>query len=109
MGDTWITDLTHFLTDDGEIGLKSGPARKLAEHLTKIVLEATTESWRGPDQTAVRCRRRPRRKRCAGEIETDIEPDTDAIIWWCSDCDDNGTISNWQGSRWDRTAVARSQ
>ena len=38
MGNTWVTDLTHFLTEDGTIGPKSGPARKLAEYLTKIVV-----------------------------------------------------------------------
>ncbi len=103
MGNTWVTDLTHFLTEDGAIGPKSGPARKLAEYLTKIVVDATTEPWEEPRSTSVRCRRRPRRKPCAGVIGTDMDPDTDAIMWWCPVCGDNGTISRWQGSRWDRT------
>jgi hypothetical protein len=101
MGNIWVTDLTHFLTDAGELGPKSGPARKLAEYLTKIVVDATTESWE-PRKVPVSCRRRPRRKPCVGVIGTDIDPDTEAIMWWCPVCKDKGTITNWQGSRWNR-------
>ena len=105
MGDAWVTDLTHVLTKEGAIAPKSGPARNLAEYLTKIVVDATTELWEESRNIPVRCRRRPRRKPCVGVIETDIDPDTAAIMWWCPVCRDNGTITNWQGSRWDRTLV----
>jgi hypothetical protein len=104
MANTWITNLRDFLTAEGEIGPQFGPARKLAEYFAKIVVHATTEPWDEPKKSALRCRRRPARKRCAGVIETDSDPDTDAIVWWCPVCGDNGTISDWQGSRWDRTA-----
>jgi hypothetical protein len=109
MGNTWVTDLTHILTDEGEIGPKSGPARRLAKYFTKIVVDATTEPWENPGKKPVRCRRRPGRKPCAGLIGTDMDPDTDAIMWWCPACGDNGTITNWQGSRWDRTDVQSSE
>ena len=41
MGDTWVTDLTHFLREDGFIAPVAGPARKLAEHLGSIVALVT--------------------------------------------------------------------
>ena len=109
MGDTWVTDLTHFLTKEGEIAPKSGPARKLAEYLTKIVVDATTYPWEEPKCPPVKCRRRPGRKSCAGVIGTDIDPDTDAIMWWCPVCGDNGTITSWQESLWDRTTDMQLQ
>ncbi len=109
MADTWVTDLTHFLTDEGEIGPKSGPARKLVEYFTEIVVDATTEPWEEPGKKSVRCRRRPGRRRCAGVIETDIDPDTDAIMWWCPVCRDKGSINHWQGSRWDRAKDVQSR
>jgi hypothetical protein len=109
MGNIWVTDLTHFLTKDGDIGPKSGAARKLAEYLTRIVVDAMTEPWEEPRSTRVRCRRRPRRRPCAGVIGTDINPDTNAIMWWCPVCGDKGTITNWQGSSWDRTTDAQPQ
>ena len=32
----------------------------------------------------------------------DFEPETDAIVWWCPACGENGTIRNWKGTLWDR-------
>jgi len=103
MAATWIANLTHFLTEEGAIGPKSGSARNLAEYFTKIVVDATTKLWEEPRKTPVRSRRRPGRKPCVGLIGTDTDPDTDAIVWWCPACGDNGTVTDWQGSRWDRT------
>ena len=45
MPDTWVTDLKHFLNANGSIAPPSGPARKLAEHITSIVVELTAELY----------------------------------------------------------------
>ena len=45
MPDTWVTDLKHFLNADGSIAPPSEPARKLAEHITAIVVELTAELY----------------------------------------------------------------
>jgi hypothetical protein len=37
MTGTWVTDLTHFLDEEGDIGPISGPARRLAEFFAAIV------------------------------------------------------------------------
>jgi len=37
MGDIFITDLSHFLDEKGEIALLAGPARKFAKYSTAIV------------------------------------------------------------------------
>jgi hypothetical protein len=101
MGDTWITDLTHFLDQNGRIEPMPGPARLLAEHFTSIVLMAShAEDARSPEYQ-VRCRRRPARKRCPGYIEADMDSETDEIMWWCPMCGDNGYIRNWKGTIWD--------
>jgi len=57
-----IADLTHFLTPDGSIGPKDGPALRLAEYLTKIVVAATVST----ETTVVHCRKRPNRRLCVG-------------------------------------------
>ena len=109
MGDTWITDLTHFLTTDGAIAPTSGPARRLADFLAKITVDATTLSLGDPStSTRVKCRRRPARKPCSGEIEAGIDTESESIIWWCPVCGDNGVISNWKGSIWDCTNDAKT-
>jgi hypothetical protein len=40
MGNTWITNLRHFLAENGDFSDFPGPARKLAEHLCSIVKAA---------------------------------------------------------------------
>jgi len=99
MADTWITDLTHFLEDGRLPPQLPGPARRLAEHLGTIVAAVT--GVEPDDPLGVRCRRRPGRRPCPGEIEGYIEPESNAIRWMCLFCGDNGMISNWENTLWD--------
>ena len=101
MGNGLIVDLKHFLADDGTIGPKSGPAKQLAEFLTRIVVDATTTVSDGSASPTAKCRRRPGRKACPGPIDPAIGPDPDVIYWACRACGDHGTIRNWRGSLWD--------
>ena len=103
MSGTWITDITHFLTGEGAIAPAAGPAKRFADFLVKIVIDATTLSVNGSAKTKVRCRRRPGRRLCPGEIETDIDVVTEEIVWWCPVCGDNGIIRNWKASMRDCT------
>jgi hypothetical protein len=98
---TFVTDLTHFLTEEGAIAPMPGPARRLAEFLGNVVIDATTLRTEQDVGERVKCRRRPGRKPCPGEIETDFELDTDTIVWWCPVCGENGYIRNWKGTLWD--------
>jgi hypothetical protein len=104
MTETWITDLTHFLTPHGSIAPAAGPARQLAERLTRLVAAATAPPGVASDNSPVQCWRRPGRQRCAGAIETDLDPATGAVVWWCPVCGQQGQIHHWQGSLWDGTA-----
>ena len=50
MGNTWITDIRHFLDENDNIGPESGPARLLAEYLGAIIVAVTScpgsqEDW----------------------------------------------------------------
>jgi hypothetical protein len=101
MPGTWITDLTHFLDEDGDIAPISGPAWRLAEYFTSIVVMASHPDLIVPPRYRVRCRRRPGRKPCRGMVESDLDFETEDIMWWCPVCGDNGYIYNWKGSLWD--------
>lgn len=102
MGDTWITDIRHFLDDRGEFphGLPR-PALNLATHLARII-EAVTQRSKAtkPFPTNVQCRRRPLRKRCEGYIIAFLQNDS-RIRWYCPFCHDNGFISGWQNTKWN--------
>ena len=100
MADSWITDITHYLDDSGNIVPDYGSVFRFAEYLVSII-SLITHPAPVPVSFDVPCRRRPNRKPCNGFIEGVADPDTDAIVWWCPECGDHGFISNWQGTIWD--------
>ncbi len=105
MGDTWITNMQHFLDTDGLIPDDlPGPAYRLSNFLGSIVQAVTSRKDQNLTSIGIRCRRKPRRKPCPGEILalTDAE-NYFSISWHCTVCDDNGVISGWQGTIWDKT------
>lgn len=101
MGNTWITKLRHFLDENGDFEDFPGPARKLAEYLCSIVKAATSYALEISLPTGIRCRRRPKRKPCQGEIYAFLDKKNDSIEWFCSRCDDNGIITAWENTKWD--------
>ena len=103
---TWVTDLSHFVDDTGNLpGDLPSPARRLAEHLTAIVAAATGgANDQGEATRRIKCRRRPKRRACSGVIEYRLWAD-ERITWQCPSCGDNGVISNWQSTTWDRRLV----
>jgi hypothetical protein len=93
-----VTALHHFLDLSPDA---PGPARRLAEHLGNIVRAATAGDAGGPWMSVLPCRRRPANRRCPGRmIVLSTEPGA-PIRWQCSVCDDQGIISNWEGSPFD--------
>lgn len=104
MGNTWITDIRHFLNDDGSISDMPNQARKLADYFGRIVKGVTLRRGNAL-ATGVRCRRRFRHRPCPGEIIAFID-EKDAVSWSCPVCNDNGIISGWRGTIWDWSVSA---
>lgn len=102
MGDTWITDMRHYLEDGCFSRDMPTPALNIALHLGSIVAWMTSRESTGLQRTNVPCRRSPGRRRCATEIEAEFKGPGGTIAWRCPTCDDNGYISGWQGTPWDR-------
>jgi hypothetical protein len=94
-----ITDLRHFLDEDGSRAEIPQPARILAEYFGRIVKGVTTRQG-DPLATGVKCRRRLKRNICPGEVIAFINEQED-ISWSCPVCRDNGAISGWKGTVWD--------
>ena len=94
----FVTDLRHLLDLPEDA---PGSARGLADHLTKIVRAATAgdagRSW----ETALPCRR-PANRRCQGRMIVHRTHPGTPIQWRCGACDDEGSISNWENSAFDR-------
>ena len=102
MPDTWITNIQHFLNEDGDIAPIEGPARKIAEYTGEIISCATSQG-KGGGIHQCKCRRRPDHKKCEGIIEAYIDKATNEIFWQCPVCYDNGRISYWEETQWDRS------
>jgi hypothetical protein len=99
MGNTWIVDLRHYLTPTGAMAPMPSRGRILAEYFASIVVDATTNL---DDPPTLRCRRRPRHRRCSGTIFAVPSLDEeDTILWHCPVCHDNGVIRGWKGTLWD--------
>jgi hypothetical protein len=103
MGDTWVTDIRHYLDDNEELIQEPGPARRLGEYLCTIIEEVTASTRnKGGWETEVRCRRRPHHKLCEGNIVAGFDETDPTITWFCPFCEDNGFITGWQETQWDR-------
>lgn len=90
MGDTWVTDLSHFPEDDEDLASLPTPAINLALHLRSIVEWMTSRPLDEFELTNVYCRRSPDRKRCIGQIIAEFTDEPDTIRWECPACGDNG-------------------
>ena len=104
MGDTWVTDIRHCLDENDDLAQELGPARRLAEHQCAIIATVTARPRDQVDWvTKIRCRRRPGRRPCEGNIVAGFdETDPTTIVWLCPCCEDNGYIRGWQETRWDK-------
>ena len=94
----YITNLTHFLDETGNIP-KQMPkeARELASFFALVVDTATKKNPTTLTSTDIRCFN----KGCYGLIKIAIRSDNEEIHWYCPECENEGVISEWQGSNWD--------
>ena len=99
MSGAYVTDITHFLDDAGELVAEMpSPARKLASFLV-LLIDAVTQTIPAHDyDTRIRCRT----KGCTGSIRASLTSPEDEISWYCPDCRHNGVIRNWQGTKWSQ-------
>jgi hypothetical protein len=90
-----VVDLRHWLLPSGDLH----PAATLAPHVALVVECATVVLETGI--TAMPCRHRDGRRRCAGHIV--VRMDGEHIDWSCVACGDDGVVTGWTGSHWDLT------
>lgn len=103
---SYITDLRHFLDEEGEIpGIMPQPARELASFLA-LVVDAVTGCFperRQGIETEITCRT----PGCSGGIIGGLDALDEPVHWYCPACGENGTVSGWRESRWDNVDRSR--
>ena len=100
---SFVIDIRHYLDDAGNLAPMPAPAMAVALFCGSIV--SWVSGWPGPDgeRTNVPCRRSRSRPPCYGDAYARLAPG-DSIEWRCRECSEEGTISGWRGTRWDRSA-----
>ena len=106
---TMITNIQHFMDENGEVPDLPLEAKELLNFLTAIIEAATTEYDRPVTLSAVNCRKLIIGKPCSGEIEVWVYAEDNQIGWECLECGDEGVISNWEGTPWDKRNYTRHQ
>ena len=100
----YISNIKHFLSEDGNIPVSITPeARDLANFLALIIDSATCAFPVKIFKTGIRCNE----PGCKGSVITYLSNAHTGIDWNCTDCENWGTISDWQGTKWDNTISFR--
>ena len=102
-----ITNIQHFMDEKGEVPDLPLEAKELLSFLTAIIETATIEYERPVTLSAIKCRKLKMKKRCSGEIEVWVYAENNQIGWECLECGDEGIISHWEGTLWDRRHLSR--
>ena len=102
MAKTYISNLTDFLDESGQLVDSPTPLAKMASFLASIAAAVTPKTPTLGHNTGVRCRKRG----CKGVIHASLQKADDRITWWCLLCEQYGLISNWQKTKWDRIGAA---
>ena len=74
-------------------------ALELASFMALLVDTTTINSPTTLTLTNIRCFE----KGCHGMIKTSLRLSNEEIYWYCPDCENEGVISEWQGTRWDNS------
>ncbi len=94
------TQRKHFLDENGNIAAEmNNSGRKMASFLAMIIDHSTSQQEEEMTDIDLRCNKRG----CHGAILAEVNRSENTIYWGCTDCDHDGMISEWKGSKWDNT------
>lgn len=94
-------DLRKFLDDESNELVLTKQAKMVFKFLTNIVLSVTGNIDKPLIEVDLKCNTRAGELSCEGEIKAKSIT-LGLIDWHCDTCEASGTISNWQGSIWDK-------
>ncbi len=96
-----ITNIMDFLDEDGDVAELNIESLNIESiellFFFTAIIESASIAYELPVSLAsVNCRK------CDGEIEVWVCPDSHIIGWECLECEEEGNISNWEGTQWDK-------
>jgi len=94
-------DLRQFLDEQGNVVELTEQAQAVFKFLIKIVSSVSVSIDQPDINVDLNCNTRADDLSCEGSITANGSA-VDMIEWHCDCCEASGTISNWQGSIWDK-------
>ncbi len=94
-------DFRQFLDDEGNVLALTEQAKTVFEFLIKIMSSVSENIEQPLIDVDLNCNTRADGLSCEGSITAKCNA-IGMIEWHCDTCDASGTISNWQGSMWDK-------
>ena len=102
----WSTNMQHYLDEKGSTDQIPTEVKELADHFGAIVAAVTLDfTGRTIEVPGITCRN-PKAPGCSGSIIGCIGRDIESIDWYCTNCEDSGVITGWDGTLWDCKEVA---
>jgi len=93
-----ITNIQHFLGENGEVPELPPEAMELLRYLSAIIEAATIEYARPITFADTKCRSVINGKSCPKDIEVWVYAENNQIGWECLECGEEGVITNWGGT-----------
>ncbi len=96
----YITNIKHFLDENGDIAADMNDSgREMASFLAMIIDHSTSQQEEEMTDIDIWCNKRG----CDGAILAEVNRSENTLYWGCTDCDHDGLISDWKGTRWDNS------
>jgi len=96
----WVINIQHWLDETKTVAAVPQLKSKVKK-LTEIITYATSVASGISTNEVPKCRQRPKRKPCKGNLDIFLEKATNQIRWHCNICGDEGVVSGWEGLIWD--------
>lgn len=95
---SYVTDLRHFLDEDGQPA--PGPAGALRRYLGRIAESGSVMQIGEGGKIGLCCANPSQRKRCGGQLFVGRTA-ADSLEWQCTRCAENGLLSGWAKTQFD--------
>ena len=102
-----ITNIQHFMDGSKAAKKLTKEAQELLNFLAAIIEAATIAYGQPMAVSTAACRKDFNGQTCFGNIEIWVDVATNHIGWKCVECGDDGVISHWEGTPWDKRNYTR--
>lgn len=102
-----ITNIQHFMNGNVEADDLPAEALALLNLLTSIIREVTKDYDQAYPSSTVSACRNASNSDCDGDLVAWVSDGNGHIHWGCTDCDDEGMITHWEGTKWDQRKITR--